>query len=261
LVIVTRERWGLPALALAITGAALAGNLLSAHQLFLRSQRWLRPRLAHVRRAAVGPLLRLGAGFMVLQVAAVLLHQTHTIIIAHVLGPQAVAAYDVAYRPFWIVVSVQGICLTALLAAYGEAYVSGDLTWIRRRLALTAALSLAAGGLAGAILVTRGATILAAWVGAAVPVGAPLLTALSLWMVLYLWTSCFSAFLVGIGSVSLMGWIAILSAPVNVVLCVQFAQRFGLAGIAAANIATLLIGSVPATIETLLRLRQAEART
>jgi O-antigen/teichoic acid export membrane protein len=261
LVVVTRQRWGLPALALAVAGAALAGNIVSTIHLFARSNPWLRPRLANVKAAAVGPVLRLGASFMVLQVAALLLHQTDTIIIAHVLGPQAVAEYDIAYRPFWIVLSIQGVCLAPLLAAYGEAYVTGDLTWIRSRLRLTAGLSLAAGILAAAILVTRGATILTAWVGTAVPIDTPLLAALSMWTLLYLWTSCFSGFLVGIGSVSLMGWIAILSAPVNILLCIQFAKWFGLAGVAAANIATLLVGSVPATIEAFLRLRQAEART
>jgi O-antigen/teichoic acid export membrane protein len=253
---VIQSRGSLPWLALALSGSVLIVNALSAVFLFKFHKPLLRPALSHFKWKVLRQALNLGLKYLLIQLAALIVYQTDTIVIAQVLGPLAVTEYNLAYRPFSLMIAIQSVFLAPLFSAYTEAVARGEWKWARRQIQRSVYLTLGLGGLALIALVLGGRQLIYLWTQSAVLPSQELLFVMGLWCLSYLWQSCFSVFLMGIGSVSLLSKLSVISAPLNLVLCILFAQRFGLIGIAVANLLTLLSGAIQGPAETWLRLRR-----
>jgi O-antigen/teichoic acid export membrane protein len=119
--------------------------------------------------------------------------------------------------------------------------------------------SLAAGSLFAVGMVVAGPEVIRIWLAPEHLPTRELLAWLGAWLLLYVWQSCFAMLLNGLGSVHLLSRIAVFGAALNVALCVFCGRRWGLTGIAIANVLTLLIGAVQGPVETHLRLREARA--
>lgn len=67
-------------------------------------------------------ILNIGGAFLILQLGAIVLYQTNSIIIAKTMGMEAVTEFNVAFRLFSIITMVFSIIITPYWSAFTEAY-------------------------------------------------------------------------------------------------------------------------------------------
>jgi O-antigen/teichoic acid export membrane protein len=105
--------------------------LLASVILFSTKYRHIAPRWRDFRFHLAMDMTSLGFKFFALQIAAVVIFATTSVIIAHMFGPEEVSRYAIAQRYYGIPLTVFAILLTPYWSAYTQAYVLGEIKWIR----------------------------------------------------------------------------------------------------------------------------------
>jgi O-antigen/teichoic acid export membrane protein len=134
-------RLGLPWLVLCISGAPVLGTLVNWIVQFRYTRPWLFPRWRYANWNTGRNALRSGSVFLLLQLFALLGLSSDNIVIAHILGPQAVAKYAVVQKLFSVTLIVQ-FFIIPLWPAFGDAIERSDFGWARRTLIKTLIFSL-----------------------------------------------------------------------------------------------------------------------
>ena len=129
LIVVVHLKAGLPWLVLVITGTPALGNVLNGISLFAFQRPRLIPRRQDLNASIAKQIVWVGFLFLVLQVTNAIIYSADNIIIARVLGPEAVTDYAVPARLFLIVPNIVYMFLVPLWPAYGEASARGDDSW------------------------------------------------------------------------------------------------------------------------------------
>jgi len=99
--------------------------------LFRGKYKKYRPTFSKVNFSNAKNLFNLGVVFFIIQVAGVVQFQTANIIIARNFGTADVTSYNVVYRYFGMITMVFTIFLTPFWSASTEAYLKGDIQWIK----------------------------------------------------------------------------------------------------------------------------------
>jgi O-antigen/teichoic acid export membrane protein len=250
---------GLLTVAIATTLASLAVTGMSAAYLFGRYKPWLRPTTTAWSKQVIRNALSLGIQFTVIQIAGVVTYGTDTIVIAQVLGPTSVTLYNLAFRLFWLPIALQSLLLGPLWSAYTEAVSRGDLGWVKQHLRRSVLATAAVGLPLIGVFIVGGNAIIKAWTQTDLTVPNGVLVLLGIYTTLYLWQNCFAILLNGLGSIGLMSRLALVGAPLNLLLCIWLGKRMGLEGIVLANVLTMLIGTIQGPTEVAVRLRRMGA--
>ncbi len=238
---VIQLRGGLPLLVLSSFGITAATGIVAAGWSWTHSLRWTRPGLAHVRGAHARLLFRTGWYFLVLQITSSIAYAADNIIIAHVLGPTAVASYSIVARIFEAIVGVAAMFAGPLWPAFADAAVREDHAWAAN--ALTRAFSWTLAGLAAVVVavVAGSEPLIRAWLGPAAPYSFALFAAYGVWAVLKGSGASCAAFLNGSGLLAPQVWIAVAFALSSIAARVYAARAFGLVGIPLALAASYLV--------------------
>lgn len=231
LLVVVNFKGSLAWLVLALVGAPAVATALNGVQLF-RRRRWLIPKWRRISRNVASRILRLGVLFFVLQVAVTLAFSLDNLIVARLLGPEAVSEYAVVNRLFSLAPMVIGLFLAPLWPAYGEAVARGDTGWAKRALWSSLWLSLLVVGLPSLIIVLFGNTLLNLWVGPSVTATFSLLLAIGLFTVATAIGTAIAMFLNGISRITFQVVTGSVMAAAALALKIVFGQRMGLPGIA-----------------------------
>ena len=247
-------------LCLTVAGLPVAAGLINAAW-------WMTARLPRLEtdaapsdhRRVIGPMMRVGMLFFLMQVAAALNVGIDPLIVNSVLGPAAVADLSVVQKPFELLGIFLMLLLQPLWPAYREALASGDIAWIRgtfrRVLTITLAVSLGITlvmGIAGQILIT-------AWSRATVKPAETLILA-------YCAVNLFTAFQTplallfnGLGRIKFQLILGVPVIALSVALKVILLPRLGLSAVPCATVAVGVVLMVPAQIWYLRRvLRQLD---
>jgi O-antigen/teichoic acid export membrane protein len=260
LFVATRTDGGLVAVVGATTAAGLAVRGASAAWLFSARRPELRPARADVTRERLLHFGARGSEFFLVQIAALVLFSTDNLIIAQVLGAEAVTPYAVAWRLF----ALPGMAFTAafpyLWAAYAEALARGDNAWVLRAVRwsvvwgtlLVAALSIP--------LVVFGRELIRFWAGqAAVPPFATLAW-LGAWNLVLTPMNALVCMLNATGKIRWQVYVGAATALANVAVSIWWARVFGISGVIAATVVTYLLCAVgPATVVARRTLRKLSA--
>lgn len=185
LVLAMRMHTGLPLLVLALFGPPLVSTLLNGVGLFGVSHLELRPSLAVFSRQAAAQLLRIGMMFFRIQLSIAVGMQTDNIVIAQIVGADAVSAYSIPGRLFNMVNALLVLISGAVWPACADAVARSDSRWIRRSFARVMVFGGAVTLLAVAILVIFGGRILYLWVGPQIEASSALLAVFGLQCLLY----------------------------------------------------------------------------
>jgi O-antigen/teichoic acid export membrane protein len=224
------RRASLPWLVLAMAGGPVIANMVHAAVLFGRDRPWLRVRLGEFDGGTARMLARHGLMFFALQVAAVLMFVPDNFIIAHRIGPEAVAEYSVAFKLFSVSLLVAEVALVPLWPAYGEAIARGDHAWVRdmvrRSLTMTALMATLVAGL----LVLLGNSVIALWVGPEMSVGRSLLLGLGVWTIVGAVSTAGAMYLNAAHRVGVQVACAAAMIPVSLGLKVVLVGSLGTAG-------------------------------
>lgn len=229
-VLVIQARLGLPWLVLALAGPPVVATLVNGLVLVTQKS-WLRPAASAVHLGAVGPLLRIGLLFLVLQLAVTVAFTSDYIVAGVVLGPSAVAEYTVVSKLFLIPTLLVGFALTPLWPAYREALSRGDLAWVRRTFRRSMRLALMISAPVSLALVVIGLPLIFAWVGTQVRPPLGLVVAFGIWTPLLAVGTAIAMLMNAAQVMRFQIVVALTMAVTNIVLSVALASRIGLAGV------------------------------
>jgi O-antigen/teichoic acid export membrane protein len=237
---------GLPWLVLGLSAGPPLSLLAQTAALFASRPLWLRPRWRSATWAAARRILRLGAAFSVLQLAAAAVVSSDALVAGIVLGPVEAGRLAVVIALFDLPLSLLAMLLTPLWPAYGEALARNDVRWMRTALERSLALALAFGIVVGGALFLAGAPLVRLWVGPDFVPGRTLLALMGLRLLTVALGQAVSMFLNGARMIRLQLVFAPAAAVVAVVLKVMLARRMGVAGIVAGGVAAqVLLGLLP----------------
>ena len=225
-----RLRAGLPWLVLAMTGAPALATLLNGCVVFGVQRPWLLPSWRHGDFEAGRKLFRLGMMFFVLQVANALAFSSDNIVVAQVLGPNAVTQYSVPARMFSTITMLIYTALASLWPAYGEALARQEFDWIRRTLRRSIAVGLAIAIPANLFLVLFASRLLHFWVGNKVAPTFLLLAGFASWGIVTAISNPLNTFFNGTSEVKFLVVLAVLAAPTNLALSVFLTRHLGVPG-------------------------------
>lgn len=223
-------RAGLPLLIIALTGAGLVAALLNGMLLFGWQRPWLAPRLRDFRARAVGSLLRVGVLFLILQLAGAAAYQVDNLVIAQIMGAQAVQQYAIPVKLFSVAPTLLSFALLPLWPAYREALSRGDADWVGKTLGRSIRLALLINVPAAVLLVITGPFILRLWVGSAVSPTLLLLVGLGIWIVMNSFIGPLAMLLNGANVIAFQAVCAILMAVANVAVSVFLVAHIGVSG-------------------------------
>ena len=240
---------GLPWLVLAMAGAPVLASILNGAMLFGRQYTWLRPKLRNVTSKAVGKVFRLGMYFLVLQAAVAVAYSSDNIVVAQVLGPEAVTEYSVPMKLFSIPALVLVVLLTPLWPAYGESVARGDIDWAQRTLISSMVLAFLVAGIPSAFLVLFGTSVIELWVGPEVVPSFWLLLGLGVWTVIAAIGTAVGIFLNGANIIRFQVLTAAFMAPSALLAKILLANIIGLPGVIwGMIIAYLVFTAIPMAI-------------
>lgn len=236
---------GLQWIALAVAGVPLIFRAANTLVFFGYQENALLPRFSHLNVGVVRQLIRTGFLFFVLQLAVIVGFQSDNIIIARILGVEAVAGYDVALKLSTLPAMFIGLVVVAQWPAYGEALTRGDSGWIRDTFIKTIRLSLLFAVPFALVLYSWGDTLIKFWAGPEVVPSTALLAGMSIWSVMMVLGSVIAALLNGLHVVKFQAINSLLMATANILISIYLVARIGVVG--------AIVGTITAyTIFTLL---------
>jgi len=226
--LVTHLRGGLPMLVLAASGAPLLATFVNGYLFFGWMQRDLLPTFRLVSFESSRKIARLAFLFVVLNIGVALAFQADNLIIAHILGPEAVTQYSVPQKLFSLISLGIATLLDPLWPAYGEAIARGDGRWVKRTLvwSLTGVVCLAS--LMGATFVAFGSQLIHLWVGDKTHTSLILLAGFACWTVIQAGGSAVSMFLNGASIIKAQVIIGGIFATCALVIKINCTHHWGI---------------------------------
>lgn len=159
------ENAGLPLLMLAMLGVPIVASVGNAIQLFFFDEPNLVPKFSGFSTRMASELLGMGTMFFLLQLSLSIAYQSDNVVIAQVLGAQAVPSYAVPARLFGMVTGMLTMLSGPLWPAYAEALARSDGAWIRKTFYRMAIAGFAVASIVTIIFVRFGNSLLKVWVG------------------------------------------------------------------------------------------------
>jgi len=256
-IVAIKQNLGLAGLILAVSGSPVLVLMANGVFLFKFNRPWLLPRPGLVTRNGASQILKLGAMYFVIQLALMVRTNSGNIVIAQILGSEAVTQYAVPVRVFLIVGSLITILLSPIWPAYNEAIARGDIAWVRSTLRRTIAISLLLTLPSGGVLAAFGRSLITYWTGGRVVPSVLLLLSLAVWGVVSGVSACFAIFLMAT-AIRFQAISAIIASLLNLGWSIYLTRRVGIAGVVLSSITVESLALIPAFIyvrRVLARLR------
>lgn len=231
LLLVTTTGGGLPQLAIAMSVPPLLAAIANSVVLFRRDAPELAPTLQLADAATGRRMLRAGFFFFVLQSSMVVAFSSDAIVVAQLIGPDAVAQYGVASRLFAIPLGAIALVLAPLWPAYGQAIAQGDMAWVHQTIRRTVTAAAVVTTIAAATLVVVAPWLVRLWVGGAVELPGALILGFGAWIAMSAVGTAVAMFLNGAGEIRLQAFFAVCMAAANITLSIALTARFGVAGV------------------------------
>jgi O-antigen/teichoic acid export membrane protein len=249
LVVIVHLKAGLPWLVLVITGSPALGNLLNGISLFAVQRPWLVPRWQDISALFAKQIGWIGFLFLILQVTNAITYSADNIIIARVLGPEAVTNYAVPSKLFIIVPNIIYMFLAPLWPAYGEASARGDDSWATKTLVKAILATFVLCLLSSLFLLAFGEKILQVWTGSRVMFSLSLMIGLGAWTTLQSVITAIGLFLCAINKIGFQAIFALLTAFFATLAKVVLAGSIGLPGVVWGQVAvSAFLMLIPYTI-------------
>lgn len=228
-----------------ISGTLLAYLASNIHY-FLYYRPDLRPRFSLIDSTHAKEIFATGGMFFVLQFASTIHAQADNVIIANMLGPEAVTGYAICMKLFLIPTAFIGLITAPLWPAYREALASGDLVWIKNIFLKTIYGSLLVSIPIALLLVIGAKSIISIWVGSEVVPSMGLVIGCAFWLIFVSIGGSVSMLLNGLELIRPQILIAISASVVNLALTIYLIPIVGVEGaIYGSLIAYLLCAILP----------------
>ena len=98
--------------------------------LFFSSYRSIAPSVRHYRKDYFRGLMNLGIMFFFIQISALIMYATDTVLINKLYGPESVTLYSIVYKYFSVITIVFTIITAPIWTMYVDAFANKDFVWI-----------------------------------------------------------------------------------------------------------------------------------
>ena len=226
-------------LASGMMGILVLVPLLMNAVLFNTRYRATRPSLKLYDKTKAKELLSLGSGFLVLQMASLVVYTTDHLLISHLLDdPGEVTGYYIAFKYFGLITFGFTVLFTPLWSAYTKAWFEKDTAWIQKITGKLLRIWLL--GVGGAILLLLiSSWVYNLWIGDRTEISFALSAVMMTYVIIANFSAVYSNFLFGIGKIRLQIWIAVFAGLANIPLSVLLVKYTNL-GSAAIMLATCI---------------------
>lgn len=250
-------RLSLTFLVLAMTGGPLLAAGANGVVLFGHDRPWLRPVWSQVKRGISADLLHSGLLFFVLQLASALAFSADNLVLAQIMGPEAVTQYSVPAKLCGLLTFASSIIVGPLWPAYGEALAKRDNAWIRQTLRRSFWTLFSLSVVFGALFIGLGPRILRLWVGPQVQPSLLLMSGLGVWSVLAAISLPFAILLNAATVIRFQVITASLAALGNIACSIYLTKRMGIPGVVFGSVLSqALLVLIPYLLFTRRFLRQ-----
>jgi O-antigen/teichoic acid export membrane protein len=231
-------------LVIILTFTPILVQLLATIFYFSKTYKLFIPSFKMVDFGFAKDLLKIGGLFFFIQLGSLLLFQTDNIVITQLFGPEEVTVFNLCYKLFSVVVMVFTIVMNPFWTAFTDAYVKGDIAWIKdifnklyKYWGILILLSI--------ILLVLSPFIFKIWIGDKVEISFPLSFTMALYTISICWMMIHNIFINGVGKLKLQFYLYIIATIINIPLCVMLGKFFGLIGITISNIIVVVfMGSI-----------------
>jgi O-antigen/teichoic acid export membrane protein len=226
-------------------GAAFSGVPILLLLIFSLWSYWgrlkiFRPSFRYVDLRYAKELYSLGIKFFMIQISAVIIYSTDSVIISNILGPAEVTPYNIAFKYFSIISVAFGIIMVPMWSGVTDAYTRGDTDWIKKSIKrnlfiwkIFAVMTI--------IMVTISNYTYKFWIGNAVSIPFKLTLFMGLYVITNTFIQPFVFFINGVGKIKLQFLISIATGILNIPISIFFAGylHIGSAGVILGTIVTL----------------------
>lgn len=202
------------------------------------------PSARFVRFSYAKDLMSLGVKFFIIQIASIIFYETSNLIIAQLFGPEQVTSYNIAYKYFSIIPMVMSIIMTPFWSAFTEAWVKGDIDWIKKTVSKLRSLWLLL-SIVTLIMLAGAGFIYKLWVGSSIIVPLSLSVSIASYVIINAWNVIYSQFINGVGKIKLQLYLAFGGSMINIPLAIFLAKSFGMYGVV---LSTTIISIVMAVV-------------
>ncbi len=214
-------------LGIVLGGAPVLVLFFATVYFFSKDYKAYRPMLSLVKMEYFKDLAGLGFQFFIIQITVVVIMSTNNLIITQVVGPEAVAEYNVAYKYFGLISMLFVIIANTYWSAFTEAFAKKDFNWIKR--VMNGMVKIWFGIIVLiAIMLIVSSLFYDLWVGDKVKVPFMLSFFTALFIVVYIWYSIFIYFINGTGKIKLQLYTAVTVAIFNIPLSIFLAKNLGM---------------------------------
>jgi len=224
--------------------------ILTSFFYFSRAYKEIAPKWKCVSFKNLKELGSLGSKFFLIQIAVLIIFSTDNMIITHILGPEEVVPYNVAFKFFSIISMGFGIIMQPLWSAYTEAYIKSDILWIKNAIRRTLQVWFVA--FVGVFfLVSISNTVYGVWFSQKIEIPILLSFSMGAFVLFQSWNMIFVHFTNAIGKVRLQLFSALLAALINIPISIYFAEylELGSAGVILGSCVSLSFAAVLAPIQ------------
>jgi O-antigen/teichoic acid export membrane protein len=200
-----------------------------------------RPNLYFVDFKYAKELYSLGIKFFIIQISAVIIYSTDSVIISNLLGPAEVTPYNIAFKYFSIITVAFGIIMAPMWSGVTDAFTRGNIDWIKKSIKRNLSIWKVFAA-ATIIMIVISNYIYKIWIGNAVVVPFKLTLLMGIYVMVNTLIIPFVFFINGIGKIKLQFIISIATGIFNIPISLFFARFLGIgsAGVILGTIVTLV---------------------
>lgn len=196
----------------------------------LHPRHGIQPAYRDLRFTAIRDLSSLSGSFFLLGIAAAVSVQSGVLIVSHLQGASAAAAYAVTLKLYAALLSTTGLVGKQYWPAASEAVVRGDYSWVASRFSRTLIVTLVASLCGTLLLVIFGGSAIHVWVGPELVPPWPLLVVVGAWTVYMATMNHLSYLLYAVQVIRAQVLLAIAATVGGTLASWYFTEQFGLYG-------------------------------
>lgn len=210
--------------------------------------KYLRPRIKLFDKTELKGLFGLGINFFMVQLAGIVIFSSSNVLISNLFSPSEVTPYQISYRYFSLAIMIFTIIAAPLWSATTDAYSHKDMEWIKktlRRMRIVMLLFFVCIG----IMLTLSQIAYTIWIGKQINITWEMSTYMALYIIILIYSTCYSNMLFGIGKIRLITIITIIEAIIYIPLAIYLSKHLGIEGVVLALITVNIICAITNNIQ------------
>jgi O-antigen/teichoic acid export membrane protein len=218
--------------------APLITFIIGSIILFNTTLKHIKPGLKYVNFTYAKSITSLGLKFLFIQIAAVILNSSTSLILIKLFGPDQVTIYNIAFKYFQVVLILNTIVVTPMWSGFTEVLASGDYAWIKAAIKKINKISILLS------ITIIGMTIASPWVfqfwiGHTVKIPLTITLTMAVYFIQIVFIAVYNMFINGSGKIKLSMYFTVFEIVAYIILAYLLSKYvMGVYGVIVASIIT-----------------------